>query len=387
MRSNGPIFAVLSLIVLIIIEGSPAFGENIDWEDRFIQADFAGKYEVINQAIAADNIPLKFLSDLINTDKYRDQFPTYCVFRNFQLAAASKISSIPTKGIIELLRRFYYGGAKSRIFNRPREFSFSANWQRPVCETTDSGGVRWALINIPWYGCGNDLWLARKKVDGEAWDDPLFTGYQSKTLPKILPDGNYPEDNSGFHLTIEDDGIYIVSADGSVNDRISPAALTIDTDKDGFYDIEEERFGTDPSDEDTDNDGLVDGIDINPLTIEKRELQPEDYAKMAVLMWQTARGQPIDVYFVNISEIDSLEFLIPSPNALVLPLNSTGLVSNDCDCRSWGVFGQKTSIGISLIDEATISASLSYGSSTTNYIVRRIREVWVVTDQLGTIEY
>jgi lysophospholipase L1-like esterase len=46
-------------------------------------------------------------------------------------------------------------------------------------------------------------------------------------------------------------------------------ALREDGDNDGLYDLfEEERFGTDPTDADTDDDGIKDGSDPHPLTPE-----------------------------------------------------------------------------------------------------------------------
>ena len=392
MKTGGLILAILSLVGLIIIGDSLAGEKTRDWQSDFLQADAdKGKhYEIINQAIAAEKAPLGFLSEVINTDKFAKLFPTYCVFRVLQIQTAMWMSKIATKDICEILREFYYGGSHSRILKRPAEYSlysFYTGWQKPVCEITNPDGTGWALVNISWYGCSNDLWLIKGIPGDSTWEGPWFTGFQSRGLPKIFFREDGTVDSSGYSLRIKNDGVHIISADGALDKLISPEVLNIDSDEDGLYDIEERRFGTDPLDNDTDNDGLFDGIDINPLTVEKKELQPQDYARMVVFMWETTRDIPMDVYFVDISVEDSLEYRVPSPNALVLPITATQVISDDCDCQSWGVFGQQISMGLSVQDELAIGISLSTGDHTTSYCVERLHDIWILTEERETIQY
>lgn len=387
--------AIRLIILIPAISGLVSFGDSLagendrDWEKEFLLAgtDIGTQYEIINEAMAAEKVPLRFLSDVINTGKFADLFPTYCVFRVFQIRTATWMSKIATKDICEILKEFYYGGSRSRILNRPTEYSFYAEWQKPVCEITDSDGACWALTEIAWYGCANDLWLIKKKPGDDTWQGPWFTGFQAEGLPMIGVQERGFADTSPYSLRIADDGIHIISSDGAIDRLISPEALTNDSDDDGLYDVEEQRFGTDPRDDDTDGDGLIDGLDINPLAPGKKELEPWDYARMAVLMRETTRNPPMNVFYVDIENDDSLEFRIPSPNALVLPINATQVVSEDCDCRSWGVFGQKISMGLSGQDEFAIGISLSTGDHTTSFCVEKLHGIWILTEERETIQY
>lgn len=390
---SGRLFIVILIFAAWTLGNIPgAAQERRNWGDEFAAADsdIIQLYQVIDQALETEEIPPDFLSNVLNTDIYSEQFSTYCVFRVFQLRTAMKMSERASKEVCAVLRQFYYEGDRSRILRRPVEYQLYSNysgWREPISEVTDTAGISCALVNIPWYGCDNDLWLIKGKKGGKTWKGPWFTGLQSKTVPGILALRDNTVEEPAYTLRIEGGEIYIRSLDGTYDKPSSPEVLTADYDDDGLYDVEERRFGTDPENNDTDGDGLFDGIDINPLTVEKKELLPEDYARMAVFMWETMRGIHMHVYYVDVPIEDSLEFRAPSPNALVLPVNSTQVVSDDFDCRTRGVFGQMVSVGISPKDDSTMIASLRSGSQMTSFLIRRLFGVWIIAEERETIQY
>ena len=104
----------------------------------------------------------------------------------------------------------------------------------------DSSGTLWGLISCGAVGLNGDLWIARR--DGDKWGAPIFTGVTMKEL----------------------------SGRNWVKLFCGNTALTKDSDKDGWTDLVERRIGSDPTKADTDDDGLADSKDMNPLAAPHR---------------------------------------------------------------------------------------------------------------------
>lgn len=79
---------------------------------------------------------------------------------------------------------------------------------------------------------------------------------------------DFQELKSGWSVTIEyTDG----GSRKSVTYRVSSNPVEVDSDNDGWTDLEEMRAGTDPNNADTDDDGQEDRCDVNPLDPDVRE--------------------------------------------------------------------------------------------------------------------
>lgn len=108
--------------------------------------------------------------------------------------------------------------------------------RRMIAVAKDARGHIWGLFRTHILGNYDDLWVVHQEAGH--WVEPVFTGKQLKNekTPK----------------------------DWLVRFAENPA-LRVDTDGDGWTDLVEKRLGTNPKRADTDNDGLKDSEDANPL--------------------------------------------------------------------------------------------------------------------------
>ena len=115
----------------------------------------------------------------------------------------------------------------------------------------------WALFGSYHYGY-YDYWVANSK-DKKEWKK-YFTG------EKILSD-----ERVRFGIT---NGAFEIIEPDVENRRIliPIEQLDLDSDDDGLTDIEENRLWTDPYRVDTDEDGIIDNFDRNPLVTKKDSL-------------------------------------------------------------------------------------------------------------------
>jgi hypothetical protein len=105
-----------------------------------------------------------------------------------------------------------------------------------VAKKTDKNGVLWGLIASVAAGRNDDLWISR--YDKNHWSSPVFTGSTTKNNGKSYWFAKY----------------------------VGNKLINKDSDSDGWTDLLEKRLGTDPNKADTDDDGLQDSNDMNPLS-------------------------------------------------------------------------------------------------------------------------
>ena len=99
----------------------------------------------------------------------------------------------------------------------------------------DTVGSLWGLAQSCALGSIWDAWLIR--YNGEKWISPLFTD----------------KDIMDYDINVWFD------------DLVGNREIYLDSDNDGWSDLVEKRFGTDPHNADSDGDGLIDSKDKNPL--------------------------------------------------------------------------------------------------------------------------
>lgn len=173
----------------------------------------------------------------------------------------------------------------------------------PKATAKDSRGTLWGLFNCPALGGYDDLWVARRQ--GDEWVDFLFTGSSEQDSARKNKDGTvltYPKD----WLT---------------RYALNPA-LRVDRDHDGLTDLAEKRLGTDPTNPDTDGDGLPDSQDKNPLA---GRLPTTEEEKVLAAAFESQfgfgkdRGFPLIVAF----PAGMAPFELPCAGWLVLPKASS----------------------------------------------------------------
>ncbi|MFH1562341.1 MAG: HEAT repeat domain-containing protein [Nitrospirota bacterium] len=207
------------------------------------------------------------------------------------------------KKAIAYLKDYYYPATLIRAADRKPKIEF-VKPQEPVATFEDKKGVTFSIFNWFIYGSNDDIWLRYSK-DKKQWSPPIFTGLIS--APKRTGRSVTPLE---FKVRIEGDKIIFagkVKESGPFNDEkmrqwqeiTTLQRLTQDTDKDELTDIEESRIMTNPKEKDTDNDGLLDGIDINPL-VGRVKTDDGKLIRQAVFAYNLQGGYvPLVIVLVN----------------------------------------------------------------------------------------
>jgi hypothetical protein len=153
---------------------------------------------------------------------------------------------------------------------------FSDSELHPIAQVKSPNGTTYALIVSSLMG-DLDLFLISSKTpeDPAAWTRPLLVPnsfYRGIKEPKLSLNGS---DELIFSFTQEappprslmegthDPGPK-APAMGIQQWKLSIKAIAKDSDKDGWTDVEEQRLGLDPTNKDTDGDGIPDGQDVCP---------------------------------------------------------------------------------------------------------------------------
>ena len=172
-------------------------------------------------------------------------------------------------------QRFYYESLRSR-FDSCQELATKVDKRQVIkYETRDSVEVivyksyEFSLASEP------SVYVAYSSDNGTSWSfyytgitycQPLCFKPLSK-LPLFNDKGQLQLEvcllRQVSPLTLGHAADYELVKDGLVV-TIDLSMLRKDSDGDGLTDIEESRFKTDPSNSDTDGDGVIDGLDLNP---------------------------------------------------------------------------------------------------------------------------
>ncbi|MCC6145009.1 MAG: hypothetical protein IT368_14485 [Candidatus Hydrogenedentes bacterium] len=131
-------------------------------------------------------------------------------------------------------------------------------------ECVDNQGERWAAYCHTFDLGQPSIWLVRH-LHGDIWSPPFFA-----SSPKL-------DRNENVSFSCVADGFRIIRQDGT-EIQIALADIIRDSDGDGLTDVTEHSLGTDPQAPDTDDDGVVDGKDGNPLTRQSATLDPDTAA-------------------------------------------------------------------------------------------------------------
>jgi hypothetical protein len=244
----------------------------------------------------------------------------------------------------------------------------------------DSENTEWALTTISWYGCQNDLWLIQQVASDTLWEGPWFTGY-------TLYPGQKKEECS---LRIIEDKLHFAIPGRQIDGVISIESLTNDADRDGFYDIEEIRFGTDPLNPDTDNDGINDSQDMNPLTAGIQQLSPEDYACLAIfrLNGQLESDSPV-LYLLHTNCHQGLEYYSSSRNSIIIQLDNQTECDFAPDCAGLG-YGRARKhwyITADSLTDSTIKVRIRLPDDVYFYELKKTDGAWLISKFLGGYEY
>jgi len=309
------------LIVLSVAAQPPAV--DADWKKRFTEADVPARYQLIDDALRADEPPVRLLFDLVNTDSRILEFPTVDVFRVFRKRTVLKLGGTPKPEFNEILQRFYSPGSQERTFRHQGSYEIPYDPQRIVASTVSPDGTTFVLETFWWLGCQDDLWLFTAQKGNQRFDGPYFTGI-------VRDEVRFPEAPT---LVVENGKPFLVQASTAsqpaLRRGIAVDDLKRDSDRDGFYDLEETRLGTNPKLADTDRDGIVDGRDLNPLTAQTSQ-RARDLALQAVFRLDAIANYPINLYVVETDDAADIEYFTSSSNAIIIPKRPDSALGNSC---------------------------------------------------------
>lgn len=381
-------------IILVITFTESTASDLSSLYDEFSNTEVKGKYRIIDSLLASIEIPHKFFGKLLDTDDFKDSFPTFDVYWTLQSRTARKVVDISDPDITAILKKYYYSGRRSRHLNRPTTWMIKWHWQKEIARVVDKDGSIWAVTNIWWYGNREDLWLIHKKNESDStWSGPWFTGISTaipidlnkyKANPKEIPINTFI-----CSLEFINGKLHLIDEQRGIDKIISPEILTLDKDYDGLYDVEEERFTTDPDNDDTDGDGLLDGEDINPLAAPKTDLTDEDMIRLAMFRNCAWGNYPYTVFVIAADNENKLEYFTNSPNAIILSMNKPALDRYQAICG--GAFYPSAGCAVQItkdrISDDCVNASFFSRDQGLLYEVERHNGIWVVGNNIGIIHY
>jgi hypothetical protein len=194
--------------------------------------------------------------------------------REVRRTIACKLNALPSASGRAAVRAVMAKGRKvPSLLDRTRLAPKVDGPKFELSSSTDSRGVTWGLVHWDALGSPNDLWVVR--LSHGKWVDPIFTGVSDYWPAPRWPGSNgSAEHKKQMKALIEDKGW--------VKRFVGNAALAKDTDGDGLTDVAERWLGLDSNKMDSDEDGLPDGVDKNPLAA-PHSLSDADKAMQAVL--------------------------------------------------------------------------------------------------------
>ncbi|MDQ1256799.1 MAG: hypothetical protein QG656_1399 [Candidatus Hydrogenedentes bacterium] len=129
---------------------------------------------------------------------------------------------------------------------------YGERYIKRIGECVDADNQHWAVLFYPSFMDSGTLWLTRLLKEGE-WTRPVLVSFPARRSAQSSTLSGGPD-------------TFIVSmADGQTN-NFALSEVTKDVDNDGSPDLLERFLGTNPSSPDSDDDGVLDGKDSNPLT-------------------------------------------------------------------------------------------------------------------------
>ena len=153
--------------------------------------------------------------------------------------------------------------------------------------TTEDGQVYLGYRSSKWGY--SDLYLT-STMDFKTWTKPIFTtihdaigtAVSSEAGPQLLIEEPNGDISVLHYLSSEAGGSGEIPAGSVVRSTLDLNALQRDSDSDGLVDAVEERLLLDPTDPDSDHDGVPDSEDLNPLA-PKHQVEEHELIRQAAL--------------------------------------------------------------------------------------------------------
>jgi hypothetical protein len=373
------------LALLLLIAFVSSYSDDNELLSSFCQADYRTKLAIVDSLLTLNPVPISFFDKFLNEDSCLNTFGSIWVGRVFQMSLAHRLSINYKPNYEPFLRKYFYGMTKSRPLNRPSwsELKYDTTI---ISEVKDFSGMTWAITQFPWLGSKGDIWLIKKTDSDTSWLGPWFTGVHTETHIDTLLKKLITESCS---LVLDQNQLHLIIPERNLDTVISFPALVADDDKDGFYNIEESRIGTDSKNPDTDSDGIIDSEDMNPLSGGKPELTPEDYACLAGFRYNAQLAHDYSVYQLSVNGISNIEYYSPYNNAIILQydihqINKPKLanMSQNLDKSMFYI-----TIQTQMIDENTIKIDVQVPAQRHLYKMENKNGLWLITENLGDIDY
>jgi type II secretory pathway pseudopilin PulG len=306
-------------------------------------------------------------------DIFKEFLTTYGADRKLKQLALVGLGKIGTEEAVKAISEFE-AWAENVNFS-PRNFQFgwkdfavdhySPDLLSPLAKCNDKNGNEWAVFR--WYRYGaNNLWIT-KKLKQDIWSQPIFLD--------LLNISNVPY-NAKYGLKIDNE-TFIISVDGK-NISFKLGDQLLDSDRDGITDAVERILKTNPKDQDSDDDGVLDGKDGNPLTPKPKKRNDIMEIRQAVFyaLFATCNSQDA-IVIVEKGDIAEQEYYGYGGFILKSPKIRDGFV-NVVDLKV-DIKSQYDAV-VEIADyEGTVAASFR------KVILKNISGKWVVVDFGGVV--
>jgi hypothetical protein len=368
----------LMVLVLAQLCGAVAIGEDADVLSlrKALFADDASLDHTFR--VKDENVRLQAIRQLEANGSakavgiLKDFLTTHEMERKLKQHALTALGRIGTKEAIDGILEFELWSRKRYTSPQPFHFGktdhaldhFARYHLVPIATTETGDRAKWAVF--PWRRYGKqDIWLTKSNQEGK-WLDPILLNLPDMPHLARMSDTTFDKKCS---LKIEREAITVACNGRTFGTNLSDTLR--DSDADGLPDAVEARFSTNPSKPDSDEDGVLDGTDCNPLTRRHAECSDTTEIRQAVF----------SVLFATCASRDAIILVSRGPYAQQEYYGYGGPVLRSEKTREG--FSNVTSFKVEIESETTASVRIrdyvgSLAASTHEAKLRKAHGKWIV---------
>ena len=293
---------------------------------------------------------------------------TYGASRKLKQRALVALGKIGSEDAVGAVESFEAWAERSRLDPPPFRFGkrdwgidhYAQHDLKPLVRAKDPQGKEVVVFRWMRFGSAQPrLWITTA-TENDTWSSPLLIDLPD--LPRIKTE-------TSVGLSVGQDAVTLIIDKQTF--KASLTQLSRDGDEDGLLDSVERVLGTDPSRPDTDEDGIDDGKDGNPLTPRSNKTDDASEIRQAVFT----------VLFATCNSADSIVIVDEGNAAQQEYYGYSGTVIKAAK-PNFGVSIRDITVKLESQDEATVTVRESLAGYKAK--LRRMHGKWVIVEFMMT---